>query len=45
MLTCKYGIQEEKNIKSFISRWFSGAIDRCGGRKERLNEENEETAT
>lgn len=39
IVTNKFGFGEEKNIHSFTSRWFSGANDRCGGRKLRDNAE------
>lgn len=41
ILIAKFGMKEEGNMKSFISGWFSGAIDRCGVQKER-KKENEE---
>ncbi|XP_067204776.1 uncharacterized protein [Linepithema humile] len=37
ILVSKFGTKEEREINSSLSRWFSGAVDRCGGRKEREN--------
>lgn len=36
MLTSKYSEAKEIEVTSTISRWFLGAKDRDGGKKERL---------
>jgi len=36
VLTSKYPDIKEKEMSSDLSRWFSGAKDREGGKKERI---------
>lgn len=45
VLTSKYPDIKEKEISSDLSRWFSGAKDREGGKRERIVNESKNIVT